>query len=402
MKGLPQLDTGGWTCPECGQTTITERALFRRRRHLGRAVVALLLSAILFYGHTVYERRDEGWPAFMPTTLAIALYQRDIRHDQTVSRFAWRTLYHRYMNKTMGEWQYRMLVWRVVDDSEDAIWESVRLPETWIRGRPIPIGVDRPSFGGGLLSTGVSVTQPEMRGGVGNSSWSGFEGLMCRLTMMPTERELPAVDAELVEVPVTITAWARSPDGAPFDSKFDREYRRTFQIRLLPNDQASRDQIAQPIQNAKADARLIKALRFQVGLNGYGTLIVYDSSLAPFQDSNPYDFAFHYDAEVRDGNQSIWRESCGPGYVSGRYYASEEENEALFERLSKPGSQWHAGNLVLRLTPRQDLAMTDLGCTRYWVPADGSPFIEVPLAEVLYELEFRGGGQIVSTKIVVD
>ncbi len=88
LDGVPQCDSGGWICPECGRHFLSEKTLYRRRRRPARAVTAVLLTFVLCYALTVYPRRDEGWAAFMPTSLAVALYQSLFKRDDVVSRFA--------------------------------------------------------------------------------------------------------------------------------------------------------------------------------------------------------------------------------------------------------------------------------------------------------------------------
>ncbi len=289
----------------------------------------------------------------------------------------------------MRDWQYRLLLWRMVDDSEEAIWESVRVPETWIRGLPIPARVDLPHFAGGLLRAGIKVTQPELRGGLGHTAPCLIDSVLSDPGWHAWQNELPAVNASEAHIHLTIRVWARSAYGAPVKVEFEREYTRTFHIRLLPDSQASREQIASPVQDTKAETALLNAMHFEVGLNGYGTLIVYDYWLAPFQDTNPFDLEFHYDAEVFDGDNLVWRQSCGPAWSSGGHFAGAEQQKALFERLRVSGDSVDAGDLTLRITPRPDLALQNLDCERYWVPADGSAYIEIPLSQVARVIDPR-------------
>ncbi|MFI4916620.1 MAG: hypothetical protein ACIAS6_08965 [Phycisphaerales bacterium JB060] len=73
MDGVPQAESGGWMCPECGRAIARERRLLRTRRRWGFVVFAIVLLAASYASHMGPAVRSRGWWAAAPDLLLIAL-----------------------------------------------------------------------------------------------------------------------------------------------------------------------------------------------------------------------------------------------------------------------------------------------------------------------------------------
>lgn len=73
MEGVPEADSGGWACPECGRAIENERRFRRTRRRWGFAALALMLLAASYTSHTGPAVRSRGWWATAPDLLLIAI-----------------------------------------------------------------------------------------------------------------------------------------------------------------------------------------------------------------------------------------------------------------------------------------------------------------------------------------
>jgi hypothetical protein len=140
------------TCPECGRTATREAALFRTRRRWRRAMLALLLLALVpavFYGDRF---RTSGWAAMPRTLVLLSLPLGDLRQTATGTTAAdiersYVMAFARQSQSELASWQRRWTVWalgrklRRAPEAENRALAAVYLSLLWRTGAALDRGI---------------------------------------------------------------------------------------------------------------------------------------------------------------------------------------------------------------------------------------------------------------------
>lgn len=121
------------TCPECGRTARSERALFRTRRRPRWLLAGIAIVSLTAYTATTAQaRRNENWTRYVPTTLFLAT-------DRTVTQGA--PLYRRLSSHTMWDWQARIAFRRQLPPNvrQHRYQPHITYPAVWPAGMPVPL-----------------------------------------------------------------------------------------------------------------------------------------------------------------------------------------------------------------------------------------------------------------------
>ncbi|MBZ0171621.1 MAG: hypothetical protein K8E66_04510, partial [Phycisphaerales bacterium] len=393
LDGLPGNESGGRICPECGKGIACARRMLRTRRRWWRIAAAALLVASSCYAFTVYQRRAEGWRAWMPTLAAVLILPREpVWPDpsQPMAKLCHEVLAGRRDTPAFPEWQHRLLLWRHRDLSKDTIWEHVHIRDAWVRGEPIVVHFDGHSFSGRFCRERVAIEGEGLdKPIVGRSTH--FDRLNLnpnyflgsRGTYRPTSRWRLEGGTE---AKITLTADVRiyqyeSPFSLPPLPRGpfkQRRVTRTFMVRLVDSiDQALE---ASPLVQARArghDDFLLN--NYHLRLDGSRVSAPFATLLLRLQR----DVCYAIEAEIRRGDVLVGRHQ--PRYEGNPdewWWADDDDELAMRFPTVVP---LEVDEYTVRLIPRPDLAFRELEYDRYWVPSDGSAYLEVPLRRVLRE-----------------
>ncbi len=384
MDGLPEREEGGWVCPECGKVAQAERVMLRPRRRRWRVGLGLLLLFSGTYGLIVYERREEGWSAWVPSTFVVLIYPREHGADEQPWRACASLIRTRLATERLGSLQYRILAWRMLDLTDEGVWDLIRVRDVWARGEPIAISVDWPDFSAGVLWESVMVKDLVWYDfGVGLSGCRFHQNRHTGGSLdVPGDALLDAAHGDWTTLTLNVEVKIGRGCDSPYEYTKVKHLSRTHTIRLIDREEAFNGGIITPVRDPAIDRWLLDKIHFTYGVATHGGRYVSTSSLEIYDDENPHDLCFAYDAEVYDENARLIYHATVPPWVRGTTYATPEEYAAFKARLAPTGAgRWRPQGLTLRIVPRPDLALRVLEQDRYWVPATETGFIEVPLAE---------------------
>lgn len=427
MEGLPEPDAGdggGWVCPECGRAVTREKDLFRTRRKRGvLAVVAVgLLAVLAWYGYGVHQRRAEGTTAWVPSLAAVLLIRpldSDWNDPSPINDTFRKVILSRKSTPALPDWQYSILVDRLVDKREESAWAHVHIRDVWIRGEPIPVTLDFPRLTGGLADEWLTLNSPNISDRVQQRNPASFDQGRAMSIMLNGIRAvftkesfgyalMPASNASAASVDLALDRRFQNVPGWPKTLTSVANFKRTIDIQMVESEaELLATGIITPFSDPEIDRVFhpSETCRFSFTYfesNLYlGPAMMFDifgkqrTLLAPGS-------AIVYTVDLMYEGRVVLSNSFGyPGYFHQDPWHEEDRaasgdtdplvRTGLLKEL-EAWVQWHRGtnrvgpepdlaDWVIRVTPRPDRVLRHPEYDRYWVPADGSPYLEYRLAD---------------------
>ena len=447
LDGLPERDDGGWVCPECGRAVRREKDLFRTRRKRGViAVVAVtFLAGLGWYGYGVHQRWAEGKTAWVPTLGAIMLVRlSDPTSDNAGLNSAIRDVVSRRVDSgPIDDWHRHVLIWRIGHQLEAAVWRHVYVPEAWSEGRPIPIAFAAPdffnswscntSYTAGLDGYGAFPSTVQVDGTFTSSFASSFMSPLLSSSLAssawwpPSPGQSLAVQLEsgsimepYSECSVTIDASVYLTGSAQQFYKASSLSTRTFRPRMYASEaELLASDFLKRITAPSVDATLKPSELFTLTQIAQGrvNLVVRPSvaSLTPSSSIPERGVFLAYEAELIHNGVARWRHANAPfrtidisnilssGILDRPKPADEGDRDTEFARSrasiakfndwvrwiwnDRAGPSPDTSGWSFRITPRPEYVLWTPEFDAYWVPADGSPYLEFTLDEIAQVVE---------------
>lgn len=403
----------GWICPECGTVSKRERQMLRAApRPWMRAwyFLFLLAAPLPWYAGVVMDRwTREGKQALIPTTLAALVYPSNTKGIRTPGTFG----YH--VNELLDERScpqgdcadlHPFYRWLAGTPEYDFVWfdpmDHIDLPRAWVRNEPIPVDVERllehtltqPDFhqrvtvtNRGAFAFGIDVRPGGWGGGY---TWVIPHNDFSRITLPASGADRARYEAD-IEVNVRPMGMASG-----LNSKRSSSAVATIDIPLVDTwEEALNGAVQSPVRDPAIDAWLLRTpqLLFYQS-DGYILLSGPDRAVREFGPNGvPFDVNLVYEILLIDGDERIHRETVGQAWRFWEYWESPEEELGL-RILGRDEAEFQRNldRMTVRLVPRPRLALTQFEHDVYWMPADGSAYLEMSLREAVSVSPRRGAG----------
>ncbi|GAB4549923.1 MAG: hypothetical protein Tsb0013_11430 [Phycisphaerales bacterium] len=412
MDALPKTD-GGWTCPECGHRTTKEQHLYRAapRKWLQRIYLALLLIAPLpWYTSVVIDRWPrEGKAALIPTTLAALCYPRHVQDIRTRGSLGYKIdqlLHDRSCPNGDCDDLHPFYRWLAGTPEYDFAWydpmDHVDLPKAWVRGEPIPVGLERlmghawsqPNF----VQRSVFIARGETA--FGSVVWPDGTGGGRVWTFQHRDRSpivLPATKGERARFSMRVGLVVR-PSSVGDGLRYARSSftDATIDIPLVDTwEEALSGAVQSPAHDHAIDRWLLETSQLHFyQVSGYIFLTGPDRAVFEFGASGvPFDVNLVYDIVLMDGEEELHRETVGQSWrIRDRWKSPPDELGLRILGADDAAFQDNLDRMTVRLVPRPRLALTQFTHDTYWMPADGSAYLEMTLREALAVPQRQGAG----------
>lgn len=420
MEGLPEQGEGGWTCPECGRNVRGERDLFRTRRRPATrdSAVLLLFIGASIYGHGVHQRRAEGASAWVPSLLAVTLVTPPDGHvaEWRLNRFLRELIVARKGTRAMPAWQYRFLIWRFTNWSEEAAWANVHIRDRWVKGEPIPVCVGYKSVSGDLLyeqftlsaDCGAAIGPLPRIPGFDQHAGIGYMVLQSWTNIPSNNADLIASTGDEAVVELNIVVSMETLNRTPFAYSMTKRHSRVFRIELFDSPEQLLDTgVIVPHRDPEIDGMIHPNILYEIRTLYDDRIHLQERFMSRIDIllvEREWACALMYDVEVVcDGAVfSRWHSpNERPPFSVSELHAEAREGVESVDPLVRDAAiekfnewvRWHRHlkpngvepdmtGWSIRITPRPDRALRYPQYDRYWVPADGSDRLEFPLSEV--------------------
>lgn len=403
MDGLPHTEAG-WTCPECGTVTKRERALRRAapRRWMRRLYLAFFaLAPLPWYTGLVIERwPDEGRASLVPSTIAALAYPDHINDIRTPGSFGAR-VDALLVERQYGEELWPLHRWLAGTPEYDLApydpMDYIDFPTAWVRGEPIVLSVER--LHDHFWSQTVYSQEVTLRTGrTGGSSvnytvyahpygWGGGqmgEHYASRFVHPSAGDESEQILR--VHLRVQHEIWPVEP-GFASELRHLHTSRALVEIEMLDTwDEALNGGVQSPMYDPAIDAWLLATPQIsihQIGgyifLGGADRMLLANGTPGP-----PFDTNLVYDVVLMDGDEEIHRDAVAQSWKLWEDNTSPPDDLGL--RLLGEDDEAFRANLermTVRLVPRPRRALGQFLHDTYWLPADGSAYLELTLLEAL-------------------
>jgi hypothetical protein len=337
-----------------------------------------------------YQRSQEGWTAWIPTTALIIAMKWDV-HEGTLSDTVLRSRADEF-----SAWQIRMLGAWVAPLNREHVKACFHVPVVWPNNRPVPI-MFKPDyiyrqpaddFNIGLYAVRITATSTSTRDSIAINQYGSWDNTFRgEIALPPADWHLlfPSDAKGICENTVCVhleSVWARHGfDSAEPQCRREAVYDLQFQTYIYdPDDPASEamlHDVKKPYSRKDSQAIIQRSVRFTLSIDG-----------APARFLRPHvqwhrwydhkEVTLVFDLDVLDHDDVIFHQVCGHDSVLP---GPETRNETapLIERITDHTRKTITpGNLQVRIRSRSDLAVFDPLLSSYW---DGE--IILPLADLI-------------------
>lgn len=391
MEGLPR-GNNGWTCPECGRAAARQSDLHRTRRgrwRLRLAMLMLLAAVIAPYGVLVHHRWYlEGLASVVPTSLIAPLFPNEIDdalYGSGFQRWVARTLHIR-RDDTWG-WQRSLMGTPSIPLEPTPIENAVLLPKAWIEGVPIPVEVRRLWLSDGMLRETATLNGH----GVALSTFSEGQpfgpvygyAMITYGSLPDSDGVLPAMRGTDAHVQLDLE-YSFDAGFAPYDYADTQERSIVATIPLVASIEEALDGgVLSPYRDPAIDAYLLGLSYVHARYDPAQGHVWLGASRTDLYRRDPdrrlFDVNIVIEVQIRDGDEVLSRDIYRTRSELDDF---EMWPDGLPDRVlgwTKQESAETLDRMTVRLVPRPDLALYEMLHDTYWMPADGSAYLEMPL-----------------------
>ena len=259
-------DAPSLVCPECGRDARSEERLTKTRRRKRWAACALFLLAGSYAAHVGPAAHARGWPALVPTSIAVFVAPLPDNTNSAVWTPLWREVHED--RDVAWWWQKRVLLHRMAASYQE-VFPVVRAPESVERGHPIEIQIGSPWWVRSRDNSQIQATVAFGDGsgalsiGVLRSTLSCSMGLLHSKPITLTEQQDAGMDRATVMIDVALHAWKGrfDPSRGIWSASSDRDlWRQHLRLQIKIVDPSSvRDMALTPLSRSaipEDDARI--------------------------------------------------------------------------------------------------------------------------------------------------
>lgn len=378
LSGRPD---GVLVCPECGRDARRESRLRRPRRRWRVALAAGLVAVLaVVWWPRVYERRREGWSAWVPTTALVI-----------AGRWAWdegNWVGDRLVTRRveLRSWPGEFLDWWWLMDAERVAAVPMTVPLAWPKGEVLPILIEdydylrHSMYVGGLhyehWTETKYRTEPPLSRMIGNRSIPFLDTIAY---VDPTETGAGLAYVLQTQVHLTRIFGKNRSDW------ITHRVPRTLTTRELdlsdPADAAAMEAVMPSVRGPEVDKYVRDRVRLVASKGWFGHLHVVAEMMA--KEPGEYEgTVFMMDVEIVKDGVVLWSHTLPSGYGVGyvRGINLDTGRQFLQEFGDAEAGEIVPGDAVVRVRSRPELARTAyFEADSYWVGE-----VEMPPREVLH------------------
>ena len=384
MEGAVTGANGGFTCPECGTTIRSPRALLKTRRRplwVGLGVVAGLASYPVF---AIPAVREGGWRRAVPSSVLVFIVPvgENAWKPSTLDIFPFggprspllKELLRREEEHKLSTWQSRVVLDRYFDANAIAREMLVQTRSRWPAGHVVTAYVAGPWHFGYMSDDVIMRVRPDIPG----APWAEY-GMIISSSFIgtaPQETGEVAIEYELLIGAVVLN----NPDDGSRSVDYSKAVRMwsgtTSSIRVVETAEEAMTPVADDVTGETMSRYLQPALR----QNRDGRVVLALGSDSAHPTNRNLDWALglrveiHYSGEVVATGSVLYRlmpphiVGWWQGWRSGEPYPGVWSEYDLQWRIDPPTpADVVDGGWTIRLVSDADIAVLDYRRESYWV-----------------------------------